>query len=161
MPPPGPPVPRHARSDSVSAVTPPQPQLLTSYIAHAYSAATKTPVYPHGHPLIRLHQNPASQVAWMSSHSRLLLSIHPKANPVEEACKNIECLLKTLQLGQGNDYIFGIKLCRQVPHKHAKSLRACLCCRHQLHPVVYNGIHCCVEERRGQGGALSNSVVSL
>ena len=64
-------------------------------------------------------------------------------------------------MSRGDEYIFGIKVRRQVPYQHAKSLRALLCFLHHRHPVADDGVHSHIEEHGGQGISLGNSAVPL
>ena len=98
---------------------------------------------------------------WLARHAHHLPRIYPDSYPVEEACEDIEYPLQSLQLGQSDDYIFGIKLCRQVTYQHAKHLCALLCFHHHRRPVSDYGVHKQVEELGGEGVSLGHSTVPL
>ena len=97
----------------------------------------------------------------MAIHAQHLPCIRPESDPVKEACKDIKHPLQPLQLGRGDKYIVGLKLCRQVPYRQSKSLHARLCCRHHCHLVADYGVHDHVEDHGVQGFSLGKSVVSL
>ena len=63
---------------------------------------------PRHQPLIRLHRHPYRHVTFLTNHTHRLPRIFPEADPVKEACKYAECPLQPLQLGRGNEFIFGI-----------------------------------------------------
>ena len=100
-------------------------------------------------------------MAWLAIHVHHLLHISPEADPVKEAFEDIELLLQPIWVGQGNYSIIGIKVRRQFPYRHAKSLCSLLCFRHHRHLVADDFFHNHIEECGGKGLYLGNSVVPI